>query len=97
MNGEIGGGQDEPDIVVPIADRGANNAYHPNASRGRVAGRDSPLLHNCARIDETDTDYDTLHDVCLSSGARCSSNVGRSICSTPSRSPMPITPAEGRR
>src|SRR5262249_2990467 len=28
----------------------------------------SPFLHDCARTDETDTDYHTLHDVCLSDG-----------------------------
>jgi hypothetical protein len=53
-NGEIGSGQDEPDIVVIATNRRPYNSDSPDAGRRGVTGDGSTFLDNRARADETD-------------------------------------------
>ena len=62
---EIGGRQNDSDIVVPVTDRGADDSHCPDTGRGIGAHGDISLSHNCTRADETDTGDYALQDICV--------------------------------
>ena len=62
---QIGRSQNDPDVVVTIADRRAHDTDCPDAGRRGVTRREVALSDDCARTDKTHAGDHTVQDICI--------------------------------